>query len=57
MNDKDFINGFESGITLVKAIFALPTYERETIFGTVNVATILDRFDFAELYERMSQIT
>ena len=54
MNDKQYVDGLEAGVTLVKAIFALPAYERKAVFGTSDVATILDRFNFAELNEKMS---
>lgn len=51
--DKDlaFVNGVEAGITLVKRIFELSVSDRTNMFGESNVASILDRYNFAEISE------
>lgn len=52
--DREYINGLEDGVNMTKAIFALSTSERESRFGSADVAQILDKFDFAQIKELMS---
>ena len=51
MQDKDFINGIETGIEIVKRIFELSVDERKRLFGLSDVALILIRFDFQQISE------
>ena len=49
--DQAFVNGMECGVNMVKAIFEMPTYEREKKFFETDVARILDKFDFSQIKE------
>lgn len=49
--DLAFVNGIETGVGLVKKIFELTVDERYTRFDEADVATILDRYNFAEISE------
>ena len=53
MDDRQYVDGMETGVELVKRIFEIGIEERVKRFGTNDVATILDRYDFAELFDRM----
>ena len=54
--DLAFINGVETGVNMVKKIFELSTDTRETIFDSVLVSDILDRYNFAEISEMLRGI-
>ena len=49
MKDKDYIDGLEDGINLVKQIYELSVSQRKKMFGSETVPDILDRFDFAQI--------
>lgn len=51
MSDKSYVDGLEQGIEIVKAILSLDVDTRKAKFGSSDIATILDRFDFAQLNE------
>lgn len=51
MQDKDFINGIETGLIMVRQIFELSVDERKRAFGCDDVAQILDKFDFQQISE------
>ena len=51
MQDKDFINGIETGLIMVRQIFELSVDERRRAFGCDDVAQILDKFDFQQIGE------
>ena len=53
--DGCFVQGLESGVGLVKSIFEMTAMRRKEIFGETDVARILDKFDFMELYEIVLQ--
>ncbi len=48
---RDYVQGLEDMHTIIKSIFELPVDERKSKYGSSDVATILDRFDFAQLLE------
>ena len=50
-DDMTFVNGMECGVNMVKAIFEMSVGERINTFGTSDVASILDKFDFAQIKE------
>lgn len=54
MDDRQYIDGMEMGVDLVKRIYELTADERIEKFGATSVPEILDTFDFAELFERMN---
>ena len=53
MQDKDFINGIETGLIMVRQIFELSVSERKRAFGYEDVAQILDKFDFQQIGEML----
>lgn len=52
-----YIQGLEDGIGLVKTLFSLSLDERLDKFGEHQVATILDRYDFTEIKERLETLS
>ena len=52
-NDEAYINGMEHMYDIIKRILELSLEERTSRFGSPNLPTILDKFDFAQLRERM----
>ena len=54
--DLAYINGIEAGITLVKRLYALTLDERMTLFDDNTVPSILDKYNFAEIIDRLGGI-
>lgn len=54
--DLAYINGIEAGITLVKRLYGLTLEERMTLFDDNTVPSILDKYNFAEIIDRLGGI-
>ena len=54
-DDMTYINGIEQGIEIVKSIFSLSKDDRKERFGSTDIATILDSFDFVQIQNEMSR--
>lgn len=51
-----YIQGLEDGIGLVKALYSLSIDERLDRFEEHQVPTILDKYDFAQIKERLETL-
>jgi len=52
--DESFINGMEEMFNVIKECFELSPEERKERFGETMVAHIMDKHDFLEVYDRMT---
>lgn len=48
-----YIQGLEDGVGMIKEIYALTSERRKELFGSPVVSEILDKFDFAQLKEKL----
>lgn len=51
---EDYIQGLEDGVGMVKQIMELSYQRREELFGSRDIGVILNKFDFAQMKEKLS---
>lgn len=56
-NDRNYCQGMEDMLNLIRRIFELDTYQRQKYYHESDVAKILCMFDFAQLREIDNMIT